>query len=133
MASDMVERDGLVIKPFRVCVEGFDGHIYYARSRGKALAGAWRNFCSYRDDVDFKAFLGMARSWGEAPGERFGEQIYVCGKPAYLVSWDRQYIQFVRPGSDVILNSHPLDVEPPEARRGTPYYQPALQETSHVG
>lgn len=114
---------GLIIKPFRVVVDGFGGGIYYARSRGLALAHAWR--CDAFNGHTFGEFLRIARSWKEAGHERFGEEITVCGKPAYLVSWNSQYIQFVRPGSDVIMNSHPMDVDPPEARRGTPYYRSA--------
>lgn len=114
----------LIIEPYRVEVSGFPGMTWFARSRQKALADAWRTYSSYRDDVSFKDFLKMARAAREDRTGRFGEYIEVCGKPAYLVSYDSQYIQFVRPDSDVILNAHPLDVEPPEARRGTPYYRP---------
>jgi hypothetical protein len=114
----------LIIRPYIVSVSGFGELTWFARSRGKALAEAWRSFCSYRDDVGFGDFLKMARCIGVGPkAERFGEEITVGGKSAYWVSCDRQYIQFVRPGSDQILNSHPLDVLPVEARRGTPYYE----------
>jgi len=112
-----------ILKQFRVSVDGFDSHVYHARSRQKALANAWRDFCSYRDDVDFKAFLRMARAQQEEPDERLGEPIIVGGRPAFYVSHNRQYIRFVRPDTDVILSSHPFDVEPPSARRGTSYYQ----------
>jgi hypothetical protein len=112
----------LIIRPYIVSVSGFGELTWFARSRGKALATAWEAYCSYRDDVDFKAFLKLARCVGErACGSRFGEPIMVGSERAYYVSHDRQYIQFVRPNSDVVLHSHPLDVEPPEARRGTPY------------
>ena len=123
--QSMVER-GFILKSFMVAVTGFPAHTYHAQSRGKALASAWRDFCSYRDDVDFKAFMGMARCCSEMAGSRFGEAMTVGGQPAFYVSHNRQYIQFVRPGCDVIMNSHPYDVEPPEARRGTPYYEPPL-------
>lgn len=112
---------GFLLKTYRVAVAGFSAQTYHARSRGKALASAWRDFCSYRDDVDFKAFMGMARCWAEAPDDRFGEAMTVGGQPAFYVGHNRQYIKFVRPGCDVIMNTHPLDVDPPEARRGTPY------------
>jgi hypothetical protein len=112
---------GLIVKPWRVSVSGYGEHTYFAASRGKALAQAWRSgaFMNW----SFKDFLQRARAVREEPMGRFGEYIEVGGKPAYLVSYDRQYIQFVRPDSDVILNSHPYDVEPPEARRGTAYYR----------
>lgn len=117
---------GLAIKPWRVEVHGYGEHTYYARSRGKALAEAWR--CDAFSHLPFGEFLKRSRAYGAVGNDRFGEPITVAGLPAYLVSWDRQYIQFVRPGSDVVLNSHPLDVEPPEARRGTPYYSPQHRE-----
>lgn len=114
---------GLIVKPWIVAVPSFSGgqHTYYARSRGKALADAWR--CDAFSHLSFGGFLKIARCYGGIGSERFGEQMTVCGKPAFYVSHNSQYIQFVRPDSDIILNSHPYDVEPPEARRGTPYYQ----------
>ena len=113
---------GLIVRPFRVSVNGYNGYSpIYAKSRGQALADAWR--CDAFNGLTFGQFLKIARAYTDNPHDRFGEQIQVCGKPAYLVSFNSQYIQFVRPGSDVILDSHPLDVEPPEARRGTPYFR----------
>lgn len=117
----------LIIRPYLVAVSGFGELTWFARSRGKALAKAWEAYCSYRDDVGFGAFMSIARCVGKTTAYRFGEAITVGGKPAYFVSCDRQYIQFVRPDSDVVLNSHPFDVFPPEARRGTPYYQPTAE------
>lgn len=112
---------GVVIRPYEVSVRGYSGYSpIYAATRGKALAKAWR--CDAFNNLSFGEFLKVARAKAREPGERFGEPITVCGKPAFLISWDTQYIQFVRTYSDQILNSHPLDVEPPEARRGTPYY-----------
>lgn len=117
MATD----DGFTLKPFRVRVNGFDSHIYYARSRQKALSLAWQDYRSTFDEVTFGQFLGRAKAREETPGERFGEAMMVGEQPGFYVSHNRQYIQFVRPGSDVVLNTHPLDVLPVEARRGTPY------------
>lgn len=116
---------GMTIKPFRVRVDGYeDSYVHYTRSRMKALADSWRGYCSYIGYVHFKHFLKIAHAWAVAPSDRFGEAMTVCGEPALYVSHNSQYIQFVRPGSELILNTHPLDVEPPEARRGTPYYSP---------
>ena len=113
----------LIVKPFYVSVRGYSGYSpIYAKSRGSALADAWR--CDAFNGITFGEFLKVARCYRAPAHDRFGEEIAVCGNPAYLVSYNRQYIQFVRPDSDVILNAHPLDVEPPEARRGTPYYSP---------
>lgn len=125
--------DGFILKPFRVSVSGFDSYVYPARSRQKALADAWRSYCGYRDDVDFRAFLKMAKVAAEPIPERWGEPLTISGELAFYVSHNRQYIQFARAGSDVVLSSHPLDVEPPEARRGTPYYQPAALHGDQEG
>lgn len=119
---------GFILKPFTVSLNyagGFTQHTYYARSRGSATAAAWRDFTS-AFDCSFRDFLRIARVSAAdiKRGPPFGDAITVCGKPAFYVSHDRQYIQFVRPGSDVILNAHPLDVEPPVARKGAPYYNP---------
>ncbi|ODU22794.1 MAG: hypothetical protein ABS87_01090 [Sphingomonas sp. SCN 67-18] len=108
------------LKAFRVTVNGYGNELYYTTSRGQALAKAWR--ADIFEGWTFGQFLKIANARREEPHPRFGEPIAVSGNPAYLVSWNSQYIQFVRPGSDVILNSHPLDVFPPEARRGTPYH-----------
>ncbi len=118
----------MVIQPWSVTFDGTT-NTWFARSRGKALSFCWEAYRSYRD-ISFKEFLRTARAVKSLPHDRFGEKIRVQGRPAFLVSLNNQYIQFVRPGSDVILNSHPLDVVPPEARRGTSYssqLQPAVK------
>ena len=114
--------EGFILKSYRVYVSGFSGYSYPARSRQMALSGAWNAYCNYRC-ICFKEFLKIARAVQEEPIKRFGEPITVGGRPAFYVGHNRQYIQFVRPWMDVILSSHPFDVEPPSARRGTPYYQ----------
>jgi hypothetical protein len=119
----------LIIKPWRVQVSSFPAYTYFARSRQKALSAAWDSYCSY-SAISFKDFLKIARARAEEPMGRFGEYIEVAGLPAYLVSYDRQYIQFVRPDSELILSSHPYDVQPPEARRGTAYYTPTPERKS---
>ena len=113
--------EGFILKPYRVFVTGFDSYVWPAKSRQMALSQAWRSFCSYRDDVSFGDFLKMAKAIKDETPSRFGEEITVAGLRAFYVSHNSQYIQFVRPGSDVVLHSHPLDVLPIEARRGTPY------------
>lgn len=115
----------ILIKPWTVDVDGFGRYSYFAASRGKAMAKAFGDLAALRHGVTFKDFLKIARCRSQAPtNDRFGEALIVCGRPAFYVSHNSQYIQIVRPDSDVILNAHPLDVEPPEARRGTPYYTP---------
>jgi hypothetical protein len=113
----------LILKPFELTVQGFGTYRYFAATRGRALSKAFGDWTSLRDEGTFKQFLKIASAKGCAIDcPRFGEEMTVCGEPAFYVSHNSQYIQFVRPGSDVIFNTHPLDVEPPEARRGTPYY-----------
>lgn len=114
----------MIIKPFVVHVSGFGFWTYFASSRGKALAKAFSEYRSTFDAVTFKDFLRLARVSPGEPSARFGEPITVGGQPAFYVSHNLQYIQFARPDGDVVMNSHPYDVEPPEARRGTPYYHP---------
>lgn len=115
-----------VLKPYRVTVSGFSEWTYYARSRGSATAKAFSDFAECRD-ITFRDFLKLVKVSAAdiTRGPPFGDAITVCGRPGFYVSHNRQYVQFVRPGCDVILHSHPLDVEPPEYRRGTPYYQEA--------
>ena len=116
--------DGLcIVRPWRVRVAGYeDSYVHYERSRQKALAASWRDYGCYVKQVPFRQFLQIASARMEPLGERFGELMWVGGKPAFYVSHNSQYIQFVRPDSDMVMNTHPYDVEPPEARRGTPYY-----------
>lgn len=121
----------LIIKPWAVSFEG-QTNTYFAKSRGAALAACWRAYCSYRD-IAFREFLRTAAALRAPEWDRFGEKIKVGGKPAYLISLNSQYMQFVRPGSADIHNTHPLDVEPPEARRGTPYYTPAAPKAANQG
>lgn len=117
---------GLVVRGYRVEVPGWPASFRVARSRGHAIAETWRDYSSCFD-VSFRDFLRLrVRAYRQELGGRFGEPITVCGKAAFYVGHNSQYIQFVRPDSDLVLNSHPLDVEPPEARRGTPYYRVAV-------
>jgi hypothetical protein len=113
--------DGLIVRQWRVTVNGYGSGLYVAKSRGMALSQAF--LCDAFCQMKFKDFLRIANATGEQPDERFGEQITVGGRPAFWVGCNRQYMQFVRSGSDVVMHSHPYDVEPPEARRGTSYYQ----------
>ena len=70
--------------------------------------------------------LGDMPPLGEAPEkmhaflvrqDRFGEPITVAGLPAYRVpGFVGSYVRFVRDDSDIILCSHPADVQPAEAK-----------------
>ena len=117
----------LLLKAFTAHVSGFPPRTYYAASRGQALARVWGEYAATFDEVTFGQFLKLARVRRcEEPQGRFGDPIIVGGEPAHFVSNDPQYVQFVRPDSDVILHSHPLDVEPEEYRPST--YRARLRE-----
>ena len=103
--------DGRQIRTFSVTVQGFPPHNYSARSRGKALAQAWRAYRSTFDASEFRDFLRIAtaRQVPNPPG--IGDRILVGGLPATRVIGWGQYVYFMRDGSDEILCSHPLDVQ----------------------
>ena len=124
----MADREDFIVRPFAVSVPGYPAYTYVARSRGQALAHAWRSWSSCGGG-SFMDFMRIARCRRVAPSPRFGEPLSICGRAAYYVGQNSQYIQFVRPDSDVVLNAHPLDVEPAEARCGTSYFDP-LQSTA---
>ena len=109
---------GFIYKSYWIYVNGFDRHRYFTSSPGKARAKAWGDFGSV-SDMSFKDFLRISRVTKAEPPEHFGLAITVSGKEAFFVSSNRQYVQFVWPGSDVILNSHPYDVEPEHMRPST--------------
>jgi hypothetical protein len=121
------EREGLIVAPFEVSVTGFPGYTYFAASRGKALAKAWDSYRSF-GDCTFGEFLRMARARKTEPTGRFGEPIKVSGREAFYISHNGQYVQFVLPGEDVVLNSHPMDVS--RAANSIPAPLPGTDEQS---
>lgn len=123
---DAVDYSQLIVKPYIVTTNGYGEDTYYARSRGRALADAWQSslVCN---NWSFGEFLKQSNAYSGVGHPQYGEPITVCGKPAFIVSANKQYIRFVRPGSDVVMSTHPLDVEPPEARRMTPYRAQAIE------
>lgn len=114
---------GVIVRPFKVSVSGFPDATYMAVSRQKAIAMAWRDIQTCGYSYSFKDFLKVATATQDAPAPHFGTPITVGGKPAFFVSCNRQYVQFVRPDSDTILNSHPYDVLP-ETMRPSSYGGP---------
>lgn len=118
-AGNDPSRGRLLLKPFRVEVRGFPDFTYYAPTRGKALAKAWGLYSNYDDSCRFGDFLKIAKAYGAVGSPQFGDPIIVAGKPAFFVSNDPPYVQFVRPDCDVIMNSHPYDVLPVEYRPST--------------
>jgi hypothetical protein len=111
---------GLVVKRWLVDVRGygFGGTPYLAKTRGRALADAWR--CGAFDGLTFGEFLRIARCRRDPiTPPRFGDPITVSGKPAFFLDSNPQYVQFAWADSDVVLNSHPYDVLPVEYRPWT--------------
>jgi hypothetical protein len=114
--------EGMRVKPWEVAVSGYpQPGLYFGTSRGKVIAEAWR--CDAFHGVSFKDFLGMVSCRRAAPSERYGERFTISGRPCRYISHNRQYVQFVVDGEDTVYNTHPLDIDQPAARRGTPYYQ----------
>lgn len=114
--------DGFIVKRWKVAVRwargGSTTGLYIAATRGKALADAWRS--DVFNGVSFGEFLKFSSCWRDHSADPlYGQEIVVGGKPAFFISRDPQYVQFVRPGSDVVMNSHPYDVEPEHMRPST--------------
>lgn len=104
------------MRRYVVWVEGFGCHVYDAVSPGRARADAY-GAASF-NGWTFKDFLRRARVWRSPPvaNPNYGREITVGGERAFYIGGDSQYIQFVRPGADYVLNAHPLDVDPEELR-----------------
>ena len=114
-----------ILRRYLVTVGRWGEAVILAASRGKAMADAWRSDAF--TDYTFGEFLKIARcrldSYQPTPTE-----ITVSGKRALGLGHNSQYVQFVYPGCDVVLNSHPLDVLP-ESERPRAYRSPPAAET----
>ena len=109
------------IRTYAVTVEGFPPALYSARSPSKARARCWRDYCiAY--DASFRRFLQISsiRLVDDPPG--VGQRILVGGKPATTVFSYRVggHVHYMRDDEDVILCSHPLDVQHLPQVRETP-------------
>jgi len=118
----MADMEDMRVKPWEVQVAGYGySHtLYFEVSRGAAIANAWRSPAF--DGMSFKDFLKIVRCRRAEPSERYGERFTISGRAARYISHNRQYVQFVWDGEETVLNTHPLDIDQTEARRGTPYY-----------
>lgn len=104
-----------IVKRWRVSVSGYGEGSYVASTRGRAMADAWR--CDAFSGSTFGEFLKFARCRRDRiTPPRWGDEITVLGKPAYFIGENGQYVEFVYPGKDVVLNAHPYDVLPVEYR-----------------
>lgn len=100
------------VKTYLVRVDGFDGQKYCARSRGKAHACCWREYCSY-NQISFRDFLKISSAILIANPAGVGERILVGGEVATrILGRSDEYVWFMRDDSDTILCSHPNDVSP---------------------
>lgn len=106
------------IKTYLVTVQGFDGQRYCARSRGMAQTACWRDYCSY-EQITFHQFLKISRIHQIPNPEPVGRRIKVNGIEAtqvlsrsdQYVWFMHQYVWFMHDDSDIILCSHPADVQ----------------------
>lgn len=105
-----------ILRRFEVSVIGFSEpmrSIKLAATRGKALADAWRH--DIFEDYTFGEFLKIARCRLDRY-QPVPDEITVLGRRALGLGHNGQYVQFVYPGQEVVLNAHPLDVLPERAR-----------------
>ena len=101
----------LLVKPYKVTVDGFDPIVYYAASRGKAQAACYRSYTSSWTECTYREFMGISRVRRCPGSEIYGEPIKVAGQDAYAIEYSGQYIRFARPGETETFLSHPADVE----------------------
>lgn len=129
LAARVAGSKDFVLRRFIVTVSGYGEGVYLATTRGKALADAWR--CDAFSGSTFGEFLKHSRcrldTWQPTPDE-----ITVSGKRALGLGHNGQYVQFVYPGKDVVLNAHPLDVLP-EHFRPRAYRDAAAPQTPNPG
>jgi hypothetical protein len=117
MSDSLTPRDATQapLKPIRtyaVKVDGFPEVLYSARSPAKARARCWSEFTEAYE-ISFKDFLGKStvRRADDPPG--IGKRILVEGRPATrCIGYGHDhYVHFMHDDSDVVLCSHPADVE----------------------
>ena len=102
-----------VLRSYQVDVDGFPPALFHGSSAGQARARAWRAWSSAWNGP-FKEFLKISsvRRCGDPPD--FGTPILVGGKAAFQAGAKRgNQVPFVRPGCDIIMLSHELDVSAP--------------------
>jgi hypothetical protein len=114
------------LRRFVVTVEGMGEGLYLATSRGKAMSDAWR--CDAFSHLTYGEFLKIARCrldhYQPKPCE-----ITVGGERCWGLGNNGQYVQFVRPDGEFVLNSHPLDVLPEDIR---PRHYRTIERTEHL-
>lgn len=100
------------IRTYEVSVRGFPPTLYSARSPSKARARCYADYTAAYE-ISFKDFLkkSSVRRTEDPPG--IGKRILVEGKPATrcIGHGNGHYVHFMRDDGDVVLCSHPADVE----------------------
>jgi hypothetical protein len=106
----MIANKPFILSPYRVYVDGYGSEIYHAKSRSSALGKAYKSDAF--SHIKFKDFLQMTECYKvmECTPTNYGRLVEVSGEICHYVSHNNQYMQIVRPFSDVIMTTHPLDV-----------------------
>lgn len=114
----------LLLKRWEVSVEWASGAIsrdvVVATTRGKAMADTWR--CDAFSGSTYAEFLKFARCRRDHhKPHRWGDPITACGRPAFFLGMDSQYVQIAFADTDEqhVGNAHPYDVFPAEYRPNT--------------
>lgn len=114
----------LLLKRWEVSVEWSSGTItretVVATTRGKALVDTWRSDAF--SGSTFGEFLKFARCRRDQyTPHRWGDRITACGRPAFFLGNNRQYVQiaFADTEEQYVGNAHPYDVFPVEYRPDT--------------
>jgi len=99
------------MKRWDVQVLGHQPVQFYAPTRGKAQAKAFRAYQAAYDQCTFRDFLKRSRVVRtDVVPASFGKPIKVSGKPAFMIERaGGNSLRFVWPGEDQILTSHLLD------------------------
>lgn len=114
----------LLLKRWEVSVEWASGaitsNVVVATTRGRAMADTWRSDAfSGSTYAEFLKFARCRRDHGRP--HRWGDRITACGRPAFFLGMNSQYVQIAFADADeqYVGNAHPYDVFPVEYRPDT--------------
>lgn len=101
------------LRTYGVIVDGFPSQLYSARTPAQARAACWRDYLGYNSGVSFKRFLAIS-SINRVPNPPgVGERVLVSGRVAIrCVGNHGHYVRFMWDDENVVLLSHPADVQP---------------------
>lgn len=109
-----MDKDFPALHLWRVTVAGYGTGDYITRSRGSALAAAWRS--DLFNGTTFEEFLRMADAVKAAMPSDFGTPCTVEGKPARYFGQTRASVTVQMAGRDFLTFAHPSDVLPESLR-----------------